>query len=380
MAIKKFGLNGVSSIVEFGKNGLKFKNNGTQFEARSNNELTLVEILAKDATTNQSVITKSQLDVALGDKQDNLSIAAGSQNYLQLDGGELSVKNLLIHDVIVDNTHMSLASYVTASYTGSEMQSGDILVLAAATDSQKKSFIHNGGSAGTVADFTSLQSDLSEAVIRGMFSAGTGISYNSTTGEISVDATASEITASEAGFAVVSGVSAQAMFSSIDTALATIQTDISNLEALSGAAGAMDLGTFTGGTISDNTTVKGALQELETKVEMVGSNLTDHCRKYSFDFEDAATFNLGDIVPAGKTFRSIVLRVDTPFNDIAATAKIGTVTDPEFIMKANENDLQDVGVYESSLAKDADTDLQLIVTLDKGTSTQGSGKIIVEYC
>ena len=52
-----------------------------------------------------------------------------------------------------------------------------------------------------------------------------------------------------------------------DTDIAANATDISNLETLSGVAGATDLGTFSGGTIADNNDVKGALQEVETAIE-----------------------------------------------------------------------------------------------------------------
>lgn len=47
------------------------------------------------------------------------------------------------------------------------------------------------------------------------------------------------------------------------------EINIGDLETLSGVAGATDLGTFTGDTISDSNTVKGALQELETALELI---------------------------------------------------------------------------------------------------------------
>lgn len=45
------------------------------------------------------------------------------------------------------------------------------------------------------------------------------------------------------------------------------ETDIDDLETLSGSPGATDHGTFTGTTIPDSSTTKGALQSLETEVE-----------------------------------------------------------------------------------------------------------------
>ncbi|MEQ9278159.1 MAG: hypothetical protein RLN83_01580, partial [Balneola sp.] len=49
----------------------------------------------------------------------------------------------------------------------------------------------------------------------------------------------------------------------------TNQDDIQTLTGL--AAGTTDLGTFTGTTITDNISIKPALQELETAIEGVGT-------------------------------------------------------------------------------------------------------------
>ena len=52
------------------------------------------------------------------------------------------------------------------------------------------------------------------------------------------------------------------------TSLAAVVTDASDLQTLTGIAdGSSDLGTFTGSTIADSTTIKAALQALETAVE-----------------------------------------------------------------------------------------------------------------
>ncbi|MES1922850.1 hypothetical protein MHBO_004378, partial [Bonamia ostreae] len=270
MTSKRYGLSGISSSVELGKNGLKLVNNGSQVELRSNDGLSLVELRVADGTVNNAVVTKSQLD----EKQGSLSIAPGSQNYLELQGDVLSVKNLLVHDVVVDNVQVDIASYVAANYTGSELQQGDILILMNATDSQKRSYIHNGGVAGDATDFTRLQVDLSESVIRAMFSAGTGISYNPATGEIAVDATAAEISSDPTGLVLVTGNTAQAMFASIDSVLDSFNNRISSLEA--------------------------------TVAAFEPNNLT-HFRKVAFDYQSGATFNIGALVPAGSLIKKVAI-------------------------------------------------------------------------
>ena len=59
------------------------------------------------------------------------------------------------------------------------------------------------------------------------------------------------------------------------TSLAAVVTDASDLQTLTGIAdGNSDLGTFSGSTIADNTTIKAALQALETALE-AGDSLAD---------------------------------------------------------------------------------------------------------
>jgi hypothetical protein len=57
------------------------------------------------------------------------------------------------------------------------------------------------------------------------------------------------------------------------TQIATNTTDISNLETLSGVAGATNNGTFTGTTIADSSSTKAALQALETALEAINPSI-----------------------------------------------------------------------------------------------------------
>lgn len=343
MTVKRYGLSGIGSTIEMGKGGLKLKNNGVQLEALANDGLTLVEMRAADGTTAQSVVTKTQLDT----KQNTLSIEAGSQNYLQLEGDVLSVKNLLIQDVHVDNSALNLAQFVASGYAGSEFQEGDILILAASTDAQQRVYIHNGGTANDATDFTRLQVDLSEAVIRGMFSGGTGIAYNSTTGEIVVDATSAEITADDAGFTVISGANAQAVFASIDAALVDLD---------------------------------GRVDALEASMAEVDVASIAHFNKLAFDFQSGASFNLGDAIPAGRAVVRALVKVVTPFDDAASTLELGKSGDTNLIMTSTHIDLLNAGVYSVELFEDMAIATQLLGTMNVGTSTQGDGSILIEYC
>lgn len=134
---------------------------------------------------------------------DALTIAAGSSDYLAIANGELSIKALAITDVVVNNTETTLSAFVAAHYTaGNEYQEGDVIILTAATDASQRRFIHNGGTAGTTADFTAIDSVLSSSEVRGYLSASSGISYNSGTGEFTADVDDSTIQVGASGLEV----------------------------------------------------------------------------------------------------------------------------------------------------------------------------------
>ena len=116
------------------------------------------------------------------------TIAAGSANYLQITGSELSMKAAAITNVTTDNTYTDLAAWIVGTgYTGTQLQEGDVLVLAAATGGTLI-YMRNALSGGTAADFISIDSPhVDAAFVRAQLSAGNGISYNSTSGQISAN-------------------------------------------------------------------------------------------------------------------------------------------------------------------------------------------------
>jgi hypothetical protein len=119
-----------------------------------------------------------------------ISIETGSTQFLGYNNstGELSISALAITDVTVDSFAESINDWVatTGNYTGTELQEGDVLILANATDGVE-TWIHNGGTAGTASDFTLIQQpQLTDSYILALLSGGDAINYNNTTGEISV--------------------------------------------------------------------------------------------------------------------------------------------------------------------------------------------------
>ena len=121
-----------------------------------------------------------------------VGIAADSANYAELvtEGGDLKLKlkPLTITDVSVDTSAASLAAWVSSNYTsGDEKQEGDIIILTAVSG-RAQTFIHNGGTAGTTADFAEIEGgDVTAAEVRAALSASAGIDYNASTGEFTAD-------------------------------------------------------------------------------------------------------------------------------------------------------------------------------------------------
>jgi hypothetical protein len=102
---------------------------------------------------------------------------------------QLKLKSLAVTDVSVDSTATSLANWISSNYTnGNELQEGDMLILTNTAANRTETYIHNGGNAGTSADFTEIEgSDVSASEVRSLLSASSGVSYNSSTGEFTAN-------------------------------------------------------------------------------------------------------------------------------------------------------------------------------------------------
>jgi hypothetical protein len=117
--------------------------------------------------------------------RESISIKSDSQNHLIYNSstGELGVKALAIISTTIDDVAEDISEFVTSNYTGTEFQEGDLVILNAATDANKRTYIHNGGTASDITDFSLINGpELTDTYIRGLFSNGNGLGYNPTTG------------------------------------------------------------------------------------------------------------------------------------------------------------------------------------------------------
>jgi len=160
--------------------------------------------------------------------------------------------------------------------------------------------------------------------------------------------------------------------------------DIDDLESLVGVAGDSDLGSFTGSTISDNATVKEALQALETELE--ATDLENNGARLFFfatiDHNDAgsATTIKADI-PANAQILAVKCKVNTAFNGSAAIT-VGYAGDADALTGNSDFDLTDATVGGNPQIQEMwytnASERDFVATLS-GSPSQGECMIAIEY-
>ena len=139
-------------------------------------------------TADKHVVTKEYLNA-----NSVVGIHDDSANYAEIitvsGQKQLKLKPLTIVDISVDTSAANQAAWLSANYSaGTEFQEGDVVILTGTGSTRPESYIHNGGSAGTQADWTLIEgADVQAAEVRGFLSGSSGIDYNSGTGAITAD-------------------------------------------------------------------------------------------------------------------------------------------------------------------------------------------------
>lgn len=346
-AIPNLGV--VSNALMFGHGNGQLKGSNTEFMFRNNADTGYLELYVADATNTNGAVNLGQLN-------------------LKLDASKVVTDiNATAGNVPDAPTTLAAINSAVANLVDSSPAALDTLNELAAALGDDANF------ATTVNNAIAAKQDA--------LTAGTGIDITGST--ISVDADATEITADATGHTYAIGSTVDAQLSNIDTAISSTDSDVVDLVTLSGvAANATDLGTFTGDTISDNVTVKPALQALETKIEQVETSaMSNMCRIEEFTYTDGATFNIDTTsIPSGKRIEAVIVKIDTAFNDIAATMSIGDGTTADRFMASDDINL---AYTKSQIEYPMDkltADTTIVATMSAGTSTQGAGVIMVKYC
>lgn len=165
----------------------------------------------------------------------------------------------------------------------------------------------------------------------------------------------------------------------VEAAIAKLDGVNDNQDSLLGTAqGAVNLGTFTGATIPDSSTVKGALQSLETAHEEVDQNVNDliTLSGVAENATDLGTFT-GDIISDNDTVKGALQDLETELVDTRGntddlitlsgvaenSANLGAFSSPgSFLLTATET-------IKSALQKLADYLFGIKVTQTVGVTT-----------
>ena len=248
--------------------------------------------------TNDSAFTSLSVKGFLQGKQDNLEIDASSSAYLQIvDGYKIKATQLLITSVEVDEVFPSLASYISG--VSPTNQEGDVIILAAATDNQERSWIKTQSASQGVDGYVRLQTDYNVTSIRAMFSAGQFLTYSSASGQVGVDLGngvgklgSHTLPIDSDEFTQVSGDNVLAIAKALESlilngqtastqATATVDTRISSCTGVTGS----NLGSFSGRFTNDST-IKSVL--VETEQDLTDSQSDRQAIRSEFATADAS--------------------------------------------------------------------------------------------
>jgi len=210
-----------------------------------------------------------------------ISIAPASSTYLSFDNDtrQLSVSNLLITDVTVDGVSVSITAYVA---TVPNHQAGDVVILTNATGGSQ-TWIHNGGSAGTIADYNQILDGASMSTFNVAGNTGTpqAITEGNTmtiSGGAGLTTTASATDTLTIDFSAqpTTGGSTQQVLQFNDAGDTYSWVDITTLESVTASNGLNRIGDNIqlGGTLTQDTIVSGGIFFLDILTTTGGINFS----------------------------------------------------------------------------------------------------------
>ena len=227
------------------------------------------------SSSNDTAFTSAAVIAFLSGKQDNMEIDSSSTAYLQIiDGYKIKATQLLITDVEVNETYATLTSYIAG--TSPNKQQGDVVILTSAANNQERSWIKTGSASQNADGYTRLQTDYNVTSIRAMFSAGSFIDYDTSSGQIGVNTGtginelgAQTLPINDSTFQQASGTNILDLAKSLESLILNGQTQAtqatttvdSRISSCTGVSGS-NLGNF-GGRFSDDSTIKDVLAEAE---------------------------------------------------------------------------------------------------------------------
>ena len=309
-----------------------------------------------------------------------ISIASGSSSYLSYDNAtrELSVSNLLITDVTT-NAALSITAYVATTPTH---QSGDIVILPSAS-AGAQTWIHNGGSAGTIADYTQILDGASMSSFQ--FQADTGSAVSVTngatikvlggTGLASSQGTAGEITIDFSAAPTTGGSTKQILqFDDTGDTFSWVDQDTVGeiLTFSNGLTRTLD-DVELGGTLTSNTTIGLTQNSFELIVDRAG----EYIKFRNTDEIDVNGSLLGGTllefnVPAGHSPTYMGLSSEDPDFFIASGDNIVLKSATGSLLEANSNSVR-VGYSTDDIILSSNNGVSLETSAAKAVNLTGYG-------
>lgn len=103
----------------------------------------------------------------------------------------------------------------------------------------------------------------------------------------------------------------------------------------------------------------------------------DEIKTYPFSFSDSSPINAIQL-EAGVKVLSVAVKITTPFNDTASEIMVGYTGNLNAYMGIEQNVASETGEYETNPYRTTPSSEYVILSIDKKTSTQGAGVLIVE--
>ena len=108
-----------------------------------------------------------------------------------------------------------------------------------------------------------------------------------------------------------------------------------------------------------------------------GGTQTTDTVEVSFAFNTASPLIIRGML-AGETVINAEIQINTAFDDPAATLELGIATDTDMIFTSSSNMPDTVGVYHNEVNYNFSSPDNIILTINPGVSTQGSGDVVLQ--
>jgi hypothetical protein len=110
----------------------------------------------------------------------------------------------------------------------------------------------------------------------------------------------------------------------------------------------------------------------------VNSENVDGYIKVPFNYNDISPKNVATI-PANAVVSEVLMVITTAFDDVNSTISLGTVADANLLLNASDSKPNIIGTYASMPGQLFPSETWVVLTIEPGSSTTGSGMIVIYF-